>query len=80
MLNKEVDQTVSSINIFSYNVNGLNDNDKRLDIIRHYLYTLRADIQILIDTILKDKDINKIKNQAETLNYSCIFQNRKDNP
>ena len=68
---------MSSLNIFSYNVNGLNDDDKRDAIIRH-LYTLRADIQILIDTRLKDKDENRIKNQADIFNYSCVFQNRKD--
>ena len=68
---------MSSLNIFSYNVNGFNDDDKRDEIIRH-LYTLRADIQILIDTRLKDKDENRIKNQADIFNYSCVFQNRKD--
>ena len=68
---------MSSLNIFSYNVNGLNDDDKRDAIIRH-LHTLRADIQILIDTRLKDKDENRIKNQADIFNYSCVFQNRKD--
>ena len=68
---------MSSLNIFSYNVNGFNDDDKRDEIIRH-LYTLRADIQILIDTRLKDKDENKIRNHADIFNYSCVFQNRKD--
>ena len=68
---------MSSLNIFSYNVNGFNDDDKRDEIIRH-LYTLRADIQILIDTRLKDKDENRIRNHADIFNYSCVFQNRKD--
>ena len=43
------------------------------------MHILRADIQILIDTRLKNGDINKIKNQADIYNYSCEFQNRNDN-